>query len=96
MGHSFFFTLLLSMIGTILLVRVAGYRSVASVVSTAVAAALLGSLLCFIYSGLGIGELLSDAGVYFSSLVVASATAVMASLELRRLPNTSLERKRDR
>jgi len=87
-------TLALCIVGSILLVRVGRIRSVAAVVTTGVAAALLGSFLCFIYSGLGVSELLTDAGLQFSLLAVAVVSGIMASLEVRRLPNPSLERTR--
>jgi hypothetical protein len=88
-------TLVLCIAGSVLLIRLGSYKSVVGVVGTGVAGAILGSLVCFIYSGLGVSELLLDSGVRFSLVVVAVSTAIMASLELRRLPNKSLERTRD-
>jgi hypothetical protein len=88
-------TLLLSIAGSILLVRVAGFRSAVAVVGAGVAGALLGSFAGFAYSGLGVSELLSDGGVRFSLVVVAVTSSIMASLELRRLPDKSRERTRE-
>jgi hypothetical protein len=89
-------TLVLCIIASALLVRFGGLRSVTAVVATGVAAALIGILCGLLYTGLGFSELVSDGGVRFSLLVVTVTAAVMASLELRRLPNNSLERTRDR
>jgi hypothetical protein len=94
-GPSALITLVLCIAGSVLLIRHGSYRSVVGVMGTGVAAAGLGSLVCFIYSGLEVSELVSDSGVRFSLVVVAVTTAIMASLELRRLANKSLERTRD-
>jgi hypothetical protein len=88
--------LVLCMAGSIVLVRVSGMRSVIAVVGIGALGVFLGGVVGFLYSGLGMRDLVLDTGFHLVLLVAALIAAIMGALEVRRLPNNSLGRTRGR
>jgi hypothetical protein len=88
--------LVLCMAGSMVLTRVAKIRSVVAVVGAGVLGVALGGAAGFAYSGLTVRDLVLDSDFHFVLVVTVFITAIMGALEIRRLPNTSLERTRER
>jgi hypothetical protein len=87
--------LALCMAASMVLIRVAKLRSVVAVVGIGLLGVALGGVAGFAYSGLSVRDLVLDSDFHFVLAVAAFVAAIMGTLEIRRLPNKSLERTRD-